>query len=286
MVHKRKSYYYKEKELIKSPLIHNFWRAPIDNDLGFADEDLEDFDEESTHIDYSWREASISREIVDFQFEDIKPQIKRVSVSFDVLNSDEPLKLIYLIYGNGDIIIENRFIPNKEMIRFGMQCKIPKDLNQITWFGKGPHETMEDRKNGASVGLYSGNVESLIHPYIRPQENANRTNVRWLTIQNQDHLGLLISHLNGSYLNFSSWPYSMEDLEKATHTFELPNRDFITLNIDHKQKGVGGDLPGLPSVHKKYRLRKDKVYEYRFLLRPMSEKRDFSKDPIKIPPNL
>lgn len=280
------SYYYKEKELIKSPLIHNFWRAPIDNDLGFADEDLEDFDEESTHIDYSWREASISREIVDFQFEDIKPQIKRVSVSFDVINSDEPLKLIYLIYGNGDIIIENRFIPNKEMIRFGMQCKIPKDLNQITWFGKGPHETMEDRKNGASVGLYSGNVESLIHPYIRPQENANRTNVRWLTIQNQDHLGLLISHLNGSYLNFSSWPYSMEDLEKATHTFELPNRDFITLNIDHKQKGVGGDLPGLPSVHKKYRLRKDKVYEYRFLLRPMSEKRDFSKDPIKIPPNL
>jgi len=280
------SYYYKEKELIKSPLIPNFWRAPIDNDLGFADEDLEDFDKESTHIDYSWREASKSRETIDFQVEDIKPQVKKVSVEFDVINSDESLKLNYLIYGNGDIIIESRFIPNKEMIRFGMQCKIPKEINQITWFGKGPHETMEDRKNGASVGLYSGNVESLIHSYIRPQENANRSDVRWATFQNKGNFGILISHLNGSYLNFSAWPYSMEDLEKATHNFELPNRDFITLNIDHKQKGVGGDLPGLPSVHKKYRLRKDKVYEYSFLIRPISEKRDFSKDPIKIPPNL
>ena len=61
----------------------------------------------------------------------------------------------------------------------------------------------------------------------------------------------------------------MEDLENASHIHELPIRDNITLNIDYKQKGVGGDLPGLPSVHNKYRLHKDRNYMYCFSIEPI-----------------
>ncbi len=275
-----------EKELITSPLIPNFWRAPIDNDLGYADKDLEDFDDESSYINYSWKEAGEKRDVIRFEYEDLKPQIKRISVKFDVINSDEGLSVTYLVYGNGDIILRNKFIPNEEMIRFGMQMKIPQEFNIMTWFGRGPQETMEDRKSGAAVGLYRGKIEDLIHHYVRPQENANRTDVRWVTFKDPDDIGLFISFIGESFLNISAWPYSIDDLEKATHIHELPDRDYITLNIDHKQKGVGGDLPGLPSTHKKYHLKKDKVYDYRFLLRPIAGKRDFSSKPIEFPPKF
>ncbi|TFF99898.1 MAG: DUF4981 domain-containing protein [Promethearchaeota archaeon] len=278
---------YNQKQLISSPLIPNFWRAPTDNDIGYADEDLEDFNQESSYVDYSWRDAGKNRKVIDFIFKDIKPQIKKISVKFDIINSDEGLSTNYLIYGNGDIIVNNHFIPNKEMIRFGMQAKVPKDLDKLSWFGRGPHETMCDRKEGAAVGIYSGKVKELVHPYIRPQENANRTEVRWASLTNKNNFGLLVSHINNeAYLNISAWPYSLEDLEKASHTYELPERDYITFNIDHKQKGVGGDLPGLPSLHKKYQLKQGEVYEYSFLLRPISKEIDLSMNPIQILPEL
>jgi len=79
---------------------------------------------------------------------------------------------------------------------------------------------MLDRKIGAAVEIYSGYVEDLIHPYIRPQENGNRTDVRWATITNKDGFGLLISDVGGTHLNISAWPYTMEDLENAKHNYE------------------------------------------------------------------
>ena len=277
---------FREKQLITSPLIPNFWRAPIDNDLGYADEDLEDFDDESSYVDYSWRNAGKNRKVMKFVYEDVKPQVKRISVKFDLINSNEGLSTTYIIYGNGDIIVKNRFKTKKEMVRFGMQTKLPKEFDKISWFGRGPHETMADRKAGAPVGFYTKSVENYIHPYIRPQENANRTDIRWATITNKENFGLLISYLTGGFLNVSVWPYSIEDLDAATHTHELPKRNYITLNIDHKQKGVGGDLPGLPSAHKDYLLRSNEIYEYSFLIHLISNRQDFCANPIQFPAEL
>jgi len=259
---------FNKQELFLTSLVPNFWRVPIDNDLVMVDEDLEDFDEESSSIDYSWKTASEKRENIFFNMKEISEQHKQVNVKFTLPNSDEGLEILYEIYGNGEIVIHNKFIPNKEMIRFGMQVKIPREFENIEWYGRGPHETMEDRKKGAPVGLYSGLIEDLIHNYVRPQENGNRTDIRYVKLKNYSKKGILISDLSGDYLNFSVWPYSMEDLEIAKHIHDLPNRDYITLNIDYKQKGVGGDLPGVPSVHKKYILKKDKVYRYTFSLKP------------------
>jgi beta-galactosidase len=96
------------------------------------------------------------------------------------------------------------------------------------------------------VGLYSGRVSELVHHYVRPQENGNRSAVRWVCFSDENGEGLRIRHESGGLLNVSAWPYSMEDLEAADHPHELPVRDYITVNIDHAQEGVGGDLPGFP----------------------------------------
>jgi beta-galactosidase len=259
---------YNGTDIITSPVQPNFWRVPIDNDIGFMDEDIEEF-EKIFSIDYSWKDAGKKTRTLDFQLDDLNPTIKKIHATLDILNSDNSLEIEYVIFGNGKIKITNKFIPNKEMIRFGMQMGISGDFSNIKWYGRGPHETMLDRKTGGAVGIYSCDVKNLIHNYVRPQENGNRSDVRWCSLTNKREEGFLIRDIGGTYLNISAWPYTMEDLEEATHIHELNIRDNITLNIDYKQKGVGGDLPGLPSVHNKYRLHKNKVYLYSFSIEPI-----------------
>jgi beta-galactosidase len=218
-------------------------------------------------MDKSWKDVSKNRIVKEIKYEIIKPQKIRIYTKFSILNSEEPLEILYLIYGNGDVIIKNMIRPNKNMVRFGMQTSISKEYNIMKWFGRGPHETMWDRKTGAAIGIYSGLVKDLIHPYIRPQENGNRTDVRWVAMINKEGNGLLISDIEGTLLNTSAWPYTMEDLESANYNHNLPYRDYITFNIDYKQQGVGGDMPGLALIHKKYLLKAHILYTYSFRLR-------------------
>ncbi|MFX0154603.1 MAG: glycoside hydrolase family 2 TIM barrel-domain containing protein [Candidatus Hodarchaeota archaeon] len=256
-------YSFRNMDLIIEPLIPNFWRALTDND-----DDIVDFsDSPLPSVDKSWRNAGKSRKIIEIEYKNVNPQVFQIMVKFNIENSKNPLETIYYIYGNGGVIIKNNFTPNRDMIRFGMQTSIPKELNKMTWFGRGPHETMLDRKTGAAIGIYSGLVEELITPYIKPQENGNRTDVRWVALTNKEGNGLLVSDVGGTYLNVSAWPYTMEDLETTTHDYELPRRDFNTFNIDYKQQGVGGDFPAVAALHNKYRLKGNTDYSYTFFLR-------------------
>jgi beta-galactosidase len=146
-----------------------------------------------------------------------------------------------------------------------MQMAVPAALANVTWFGRGPHENYWDRRTGAAVGRYGGRVEEFVHDYVRPQENGNRTDVRWIALTDGSGAGLLASGL--PLLSVSAWPYTMADLEAATHVHELPRRDTVTLNLDYGQTGVGGDDGWGARPHAQYTL-DAKPYAYRFRLRP------------------
>jgi beta-galactosidase len=146
-----------------------------------------------------------------------------------------------------------------------MQMAMPEEFNVMTWYGRGPQESYWDRKTGAAVGVYSGRVEEVIHDYVRPQENGNRTDVRWVALTNKDGAGLLAVGM--PLLNVSAWPYTMWDLERARHVHELPRRDSITVNLDYKQMGVGGDNSWGARTHPEYTLPAG-PYSYSFRLRP------------------
>jgi beta-galactosidase len=90
------------------------------------------------------------------------------------------------------------------------------------------------------VGRYSGRVTDLLHAYVKPQENANRTGIRWSALTGPDGRGLL-AVATSHPLGVSAWPWAQEDLEKARHLHELPARDFLTWNLDLVQRGVGGN---------------------------------------------
>jgi beta-galactosidase len=115
------------------------------------------------------------------------------------------------------------------------------------------------------VGLYDGTVSENIFTYARPQENGNKTDVRWMAFTNEQGEGLLV--VGEPLLYMSAWPYTMEDLEKARHINELPVRDNITVNIDYKQMGVGGDNSWGARTHPQYTL-PAKAYSYKFILSP------------------
>jgi hypothetical protein len=147
----------------------------------------------------------------------------------------------YTVYGSGDVIVDTHVVPSRTLPflpRIGVQMTILGQFNTFTWYGRGPHETYADRKASGAVGLYSGSVDEQYFPYIMPQENGNKTDVRWAALSDQNNLGLLVVGM--PLMNVSAHHYTTEDLARAQHTCELKRRDNITLHLDERQSGLGG----------------------------------------------
>jgi beta-galactosidase len=254
------SFDFNGKQLIASALVPNFWRVPIDNDEGNG----------MPKRLGVWRNAGPNRTINTVNAKQVKPQIVRVTTEAAIrVGTNSTHKTIYTVYGNGDIIIDSKFTPVGDNLpdlpRFGMQMAVPGQLKRLTWLGRGPHETYWDRKTGGAFGLYSGHVNNIIHRYVRPQENGNRSDVRWMALTDREGVGLVAVGMPA--IDVSAWPFTMQDLEKAKHIHELPQRDTITVNLDYKQMGVGGDDSWGARTHPEYTL-PAKSYHYRLRLMP------------------
>jgi len=253
------SYKFQEKQLIARPLAPNFWRAPTDNDNG----------NRMPRRQSIWRLAGPG--MITQKTEAVRAGPAKIEVRVESLlpAGKSELILLYTIYGSGEVLVESSFKPGMalpNLPRFGMQMGMPGEFKTLTWYGRGPHESYWDRKTGAAVGLYSGKVKDQVHPYIMPQETGNKTEVRWFKLTADTGAGLLVT--GQPYLSISAWPFTMEDLETAEHTFALRERDFITVNIDYKQMGVGGDNSWGARPHAEYSL-PAKAYSYKFKLTPL-----------------
>jgi beta-galactosidase len=175
----------------------------------------------------------------------------------------------YTIYGSGDVILDVEFAPQgtlPSLPRVGLQMTLPGAYNTFTWYGRGPHESYVDRQEGACVGLYSGSVDEQYEPYIMPQENGNKTDVRWVALTNEEGLGLLA--VGRPWLNVSAHHFTTENLTEARHTYELERQDEITLNLDYRQAGLGSASCG-PGTRNEYLLRPEPV-QFSVRLRPFS----------------
>jgi hypothetical protein len=152
--------------------------------------------------------------------------------------------------------------------RIGLTMILPGEFRTFTWFGRGPHENYVDRNTGAAVGLYSSSVDDQYVPYILPQENGNKTAVRWLTLTTDAGIGLLAVGM--PLMEASVSHYSAHDLYQALHTNELVRRDKVILNLDYKQCGLGGASCG-PGTLPQY-LIEPGLFSFSFRLRPFTTK--------------
>lgn len=220
------------KEMMVSPPAPNFWRAPTDNDNGSR----------MPQRLGVWKTAANDRQLVQLTWNAYQDKAVRVVATWKLPNVDGLLTLAYRIYGTGDVVVDYQFSPTDglpDIPRVGLKMEVAGALDNMTWFGRGPFETYADRKLNGAVGLYSQSVKKDFFHHIKPQENGNRSDVRWASFTDATGDGLLVA--SETLLNVSAWPYAQEDFEQFAHYFELPERSFITINIDHKQMGVGGD---------------------------------------------
>jgi beta-galactosidase/beta-glucuronidase len=166
-------------------------------------------------------------------------------------------RLAYVIDGNGAIDLRTDIKPGGaqplSLPRLGLTMTLPPELDTFTWFGRGPHESHVDRKTGAQIGCYRGTVDEQYVAYGMPQENGNKTEVRWATLTDETGGGWRVAGAS-SLFDVSAHHFTAEDLTKARHTYELQRRDEITLNIDYAQSGLGNASCG-PGVLPQYLLK-------------------------------
>jgi hypothetical protein len=179
-----------------------------------------------------------------------------------------PCTLEYRIDLEGALEVNCTLRPRWEMLRFGLQVPLNGQLSKTIWYGKGPHETMPDRKESGIVGIHELPSTQLHTSYIHPQENGNRSEIRWVKFCDEQDRGVQLHMLDDQLFNFSLWPYSLEDLLNARHIHELPERDTFTLNVDLTQRGVGDLFSLMYGRDPDTRLRKWKKYQFGVRITP------------------
>lgn len=257
---------YNGKNIIRDGLQPNFWRPLTDNDVP------------NGHIERcaTWKTSGKDARLKSIDIAG-KNGTATVTALFDMEKQASILKMTYDIRPDGAVKVSMHFTPGtkslNEMPRFGMRMIMPGSYDEMTWLGRGPHESYEDRKTSALIGLYSASVWEQYHPYVRAQETANHCDVRWLALRDKDGNGLLIT--GEEPLSVSAWNFPMEDIDyipfqiERRHGGGIEKKDIVWLNIDHRQMGVGGDNTWGAQVHPEYTITPVE-FSYSFTLQPLT----------------
>jgi len=239
---------------IVAPLEPYFWKAMNDN-------------QSASNLalrSRSWKEAGEKRQLKSMDCK-TEEEITTVSYAF-VLPFGAEYTLEYQVNLDGEIKVSADYKPFKQSMelipKFGMRMRLPIEYNNVEWYGRGPWENYPDRKHSAFIGRYKMPLSEIMTEYIRPQENGNRSDVRWFEISS----GKNTIRIDGCQpLCIRAWDYAEEDLSVA-HPHELNRGKFINLNIDLNIHGVGGVNSWGGRTLDKYTIDGNNQYSYSFIL--------------------
>lgn len=280
------SYIYKGEIMMDFGGQVNFWRAPIDNDYGAN----------TPNIYKEWLTAG--KKNIEVTSEVIKEENGSVTLNFkqNLLNGDAKLLQTYHIYSNGAVQLINDFkalkginpknillsghkakLPkgtHSNIYKFGNEFILPKDYQIATWYGRGPEESYLDRKSSENIGLFKNNISDLFTLYARPQENGNRSEIRWVEFKKNNGTSLVFS--SSKAFNFSASHFKIPDLDSGryknstqSHVRLLTPREEVYVNIDGFTSGVGG-VNSWGALPRKEYLLPYKDYYYTFWMIPKS----------------
>jgi beta-galactosidase len=290
---------------LDAPSQPDFWRTHTDNDDGH----------QLQRRSGVWRDAGKNFRVAAVNAGTVGPNSENVAstkievqgVLPDVNNA--PYTITYSIDATGQVVIDIAYEPREAdpprgeangpargdgrgrgrgrgrgqqqgvpiLPRFGTLFTLPGQLDQITWYGRGPEPTYSDRKQ-APLGLYSGAVAQQYVSYSRPQENGNKVDVRWVAVTSTSGTGLLAKGLmqldeNGEptgALSVAASRFGKEQMENAEYDFQLSDERKTFLNVDFAQLGVGGNDSWASLPEEPYVLR-NRDYKYRFTIRGIDQ---------------
>lgn len=266
------SYRYGGRELLERTVKPNFWRAPIDNDEG-----------NNMPGRYAqWKIASLYLTArgcgkerkgpggIWYDNPVVKEEKDSVVLTYCYQLQTTPAaecQVAYRVYGDGRIETTLSYDPVKElgdMPEFGMMFQMDADYDHVEWYGNGPAETYEDRKEGAKLGVYRNLVSDNMAKYMVPQECGNKTEVRYAKVTDRKGRGLLFT---GDGMSFSALPYTPHEIENARHPYELPEVHYTVIRAARQQMGVGGDDSWGSQVHPEYLIDVSGKVEFTFTFR-------------------
>ena len=254
---------YQGKEMLRSPMMLNIWRAPLANEL-------DDWNTWSFRTNY-WKEGFGSMLVTEMYSRGVD-QIKHQPLSFITEEKNNELRIIihdlnlmgngggggfrnhyeFVITGDGTMNIRHRIRPEGAMPqwlpRIGITMGLDKSLNQVNWYGRGPQENYPDRKTGYRIGIYSSTVQEMYEPYLIPQDHGLRTDNRWVRMTDKEGDGLQFKL--DEWFNFNAYPYHTDNLTKAVYTYQLQEQDGITFNLDYATSGVGCTARGIFNAYR------------------------------------
>ena len=252
------SYRYAGKEMIEEIPRPNFWRAPIDNDMG----------NNMAGLRGQWKLASlyattkgIGKQIPNptgFSYINPVHEVLEDSVVVTYLYNLQTTpaaqcSLQYRVFGDGRIQTTLHYDPVEGlpgMPEFSVMFKINAGYDHLEWYGNGPEETYWDRQHGAKLGRYHNLVADNMAKYLVPQECGAKTGVRWAKVTDRKGRGLLFTA--ETPMMFSALPYTPHELENARHPYELPPVHYTVIRAIGIQMGVGGDDSWGAPVHPEY----------------------------------
>jgi len=243
------------KNLLQAPLEPYFWKPENDNQraAGFA-----------KRVD-AWKNAGASRKLVSMVSRWMNG-ITTVEYTFE-LAVGAKYTLTYDINSVGDVKVTADYQPTSAEIpilpKFGMRMRLPNVYDEVAWYGRGPIENYPDRKLSQHIDTYKVGIGDFGYDYIKPQDNANRTDVRWFELQSE--AGKIL--VEGCQpLCFRVWDYGEEDLTVG-HPYELKRGEFLNVNIDLSVHGVGGTDTWGRRTLPEYTLPGNKDYSYSFIIK-------------------
>ncbi|MFN2236631.1 MAG: beta-galactosidase small subunit, partial [Anaerolineales bacterium] len=285
------------QDLLLSGLRENYYRAPTDIDLLMGNPPAPI---------HKWRAAGLERlerKLISFEKKQVSEKSVVVRVVSRVCAPDEregfDSEIVYQVFGNGELSIDNRvkiderpeFIPQQVLEwmpewmlsgsmwkyfvpRVGVELRLPDRFENLTWFGRGPHENYMDRKKGAAVGRYQSTVTDQFTPYVYPSECGGKEDVRWLALSSKDGYGLMV--VSQDKLHFDALRFSIRDLANAKHLDALQPRNEVILHLDGWHMGVGGDDGWWSQAHEEFLIFPG-IYRYAFKLKPFAPQDDLSQ---------
>ncbi|HEY8980382.1 MAG TPA: glycoside hydrolase family 2 TIM barrel-domain containing protein [Streptomyces sp.] len=243
----------------------NFWRAPTDNDKGNGQHTR----------NQTWRDAGARREVNSVTVRRLAGRAVEITVSGTLpTTTPSTYTTVYTVFGNAEIKVDHTLHPGAANLPYipevGNLLFLPARLSELHWYGRGPEENHWDRKDGTDVGRWSGSVAEQWTPYIRPQENGNKTDVRWAALTDGRGRGLLVC--GEPLLEINASHFTPEDLSAGVrHDYQLTPRKEVVLRVSHRQMGIGGDNSWGAHTHDEFKLFASRDYAYTYRLRPIKD---------------
>ena len=245
------------RSYINHPMELNIWRAPTDNDMYIKKE------WKKAHYDAAYTRA--------YRIEVLQNKhgvfiMEHVAVLADTVQKILDVEMTWKINEDGKIEAVIEAVKDKEfpeLPRFGIRMFLNKKMNEVTYFGMGPQESYRDKHQASCHGLFRSKVAQMHEDYIRPQENGSHYDCDYVEITSGQYG---IAAVSNDSFSFNVSVYTQDELERASHNYELEESDSTVFCMDYAMNGIGSNSCG-PDVLDKYRFAEE-AFRFQFELIP------------------